>query len=133
MNEETFKEIQLELARIYWDIAKEYEKASGSHEGWAHKYWQGKKDGMRIALSFLSQYVDDDRDWQGLQESSQKGRATELQILRSQVIASLRILNDIEIDGFDSYNKSQVKAYKKWIENCKSDFGFDYGEREDES
>jgi DNA repair ATPase RecN len=121
--------VQDELAYTYFDVYQEYESARRERTGdWEEKYWQGKKDGMRIALAALNELMPDDHDWQGLQESSQKGRSTELQILRSQVNDAIRILSDIETDGLDRYNKAQINNYRKWIENCKNDFGFTYGE-----
>lgn len=119
--------VQGELANTYFDVYQEYERSRREPESdWEHKYWQGKKDGMRITLAALNELMPDGHDWEGLQESSNKGRGTRLQVITAQVKEAIRVFKDIETDGLDRYNKRQIASFLEWIEHARKEFGIDY-------
>lgn len=76
----------VKLIRLFWDAEKEERNAPQSGQ-----YWQGRKDGLRIALALLDK--SEKIDWAAFQESSRMGQASELELLRSLYKEAFNLLN----------------------------------------
>lgn len=65
------------------DILEQYDKAVDEHRRTTEKdYWQGRKDGLRLALSFIQ---PDNKLWKLLNETSYGFQATEKEIIQNNV------------------------------------------------
>lgn len=66
-----------------YEIIDQYDKAVDEHKRTTEKdYWQGRKDGLRLALSFIQ---PDNKFWKKLNETSYGFQATEKEIIQNNV------------------------------------------------
>jgi hypothetical protein len=131
MDIEKIINIQKELAHIYYDVYAEHHRSRKSESrrtDWEHKYWQGKKDGLRIALAALNELVPDGHDWEGLNESSNKGLGTARQVLTAQVNEAVMIFEAIREDGLDIHQEGYIIKFLNWVKYAKEQMGISYKE-----
>ena len=117
-------DVYRELTDLFYDVSDEYRKPK-SDKPYEFAYLQGKKDGIRICLALLAEVLSETRDantWRFLQESSNKGVATEREILRKQVHNIYVLLNDyIAFKGNYPEFMDYAKELIEWIDRTTID------------
>ena len=119
-----FIDIYKELSDLFEDVSDEYRKPR-SDKPYEFAYLQGKKDGIRICLALLAELLDNKKEsamWKLLQESSNKGVATEREILRKQIHNVYKLLNDyIVFNGNYPEFMDYAKELIEWIDRTTID------------
>ena len=84
------KEAISTLIDLFQDVDQEHRDCT---EPMAREYWQGKKDGLRTALSLLD--LENADHWESYQESSHNRRLTKLQILTEMVNDAVYYIGEV--------------------------------------
>lgn len=99
-----------ELVRLFWDVRDAHAQAEDRDQ---MNYWQGKKDGIRIAIALIAPNEQAQRSWELQQESSNNGYATEKEQLRALARDAYRIFDMLEHDHVPNYSL-EAEDWLEW-------------------
>ena len=93
-----FDDRYFDLLRVYVDVREQRTNVDHLDEA---EYWQGKKDGLRTALTLFAPDEEEKQRWEGIQESAPNNRLTEMENLRAALAEARELLyqfNDLPND-----------------------------------
>lgn len=104
------EEAVMKLMRLFWDAEAEERKAQLPGQ-----YWQGKKDGLRIALALLDKKTG--IDWAAFQESSRLAQGSEVEVLRAMLKDALRMAHLVAAGEWP--DAISANEFLEWYERVK--------------
>lgn len=100
------------LVAVFYDVAAQSRTAPDRN---AMEYWQGKKDGLRIALTLFAPNERERGMWQLLNDSAHNQRATDMEQRRELIADGIRICELLAYGPYDEM-ESDAAEFIEWAQ-----------------